>query len=250
MPLLEVAGLVKLYGATRAVDGVTFHLNSGETLGLVGRSGSGKTTIARLLLHFEKPDAGSIVFGGDDWLGLRGRLLRRRRREIAIVFQDPGSSLDPRRTAGSSVAEPLRFLLGFSRRKAACRAEELLHGVGLDASIAQKFPHELSGGEKQRIAIARAIASEPAVVVCDEAVSALDVSVAAQIENTLRRIQRETGVSYLFISHDLAAVARMSDRIAVMNSGKLVEEGTASQVLDSPADRETARLVASGSVDF
>lgn len=252
-PILEVEGLTKRYpfrrglfrrpeGVLRAVEDVSLRIAEAETLGWVGESGSGKSTLARLLLRFEVPTAGSIRFLGRDWLGPRGAELRRLRRHIQIVFQDAGASLNPRMTVGESVAEPLRPLLGrFDRGR---RVAELLVLAGLPEGSARRYPHELSGGQRQRVAIARAIAPGPRLIVCDEPLSALDVSVGAQIQNLLAELQEKTGVSYFFISHDIASAARASRRLGVMYAGRVVEEGPASEVAARPAHPYTAALVA------
>jgi len=252
-PLLSAEGLVKHYplrrpgasgpGTVRAVDGVSFDIGRGETLGLVGESGSGKTTVARLLLRFEEPTAGTIRFDGDDWLALSGAALRRRRRDLQIVFQEPLTSLNPRMRAGDQIAEPLAVQGMASRRQLPARVAELLADVGLPASAADRFPAELSGGQRQRVAIARALATGPKLLVCDEPVSALDVSVAAQVVNLLLDLRAKTGLSSLFVSHDLAVVARVSDRIAVMSLGRIVEEGPAAAVSSRPLHPYTAALL-------
>ena len=248
-PLLSARGLVKHYplrrpgsgenGMVRAVDGVSFDIGSGETLGLVGESGSGKTTVARLLLRFEEPTAGSVSFDGEDWLALSGAALRRRRRDLQIVFQEPLTSLNPRMRAGDQIAEPLAVQDMASRKERPSRVAE----VGLPAASAARFPSELSGGQRQRVAIARALATRPKLLVCDEPVSALDVSVAAQVVNLFLDLREKTGLSSLFLSHDLAVVARLSDRIAVMSLGRFVEEGPAGAVASRPLHPYTAALL-------
>jgi oligopeptide/dipeptide ABC transporter ATP-binding protein len=253
-PLLAAAGLVKRYpsrraaprarsGSIRAVDGVSFVVRQGETLGLVGESGSGKTTVARLLLRFEDPTAGTIAFDGKDWLALSGRALRRARQDMQVVFQDPQTSLNPRMRAGDQIAEPLAVQGLAPRRQRPARVAELLAEVGLPAGVAARFPSELSGGQRQRVAIARALATRPKFLVCDEPVSALDVSVAAQIVNLFLDLREKTGLASLFISHDLAVVARVSDRIAVMSLGRIVEEGPAAAVTTRPLHPYTAALL-------
>ena len=247
--LLRAEGLSRRYvrrGSGRdvlAVDRVSFAIAGGETLGLVGESGSGKTTIARLLLRFEEPDAGRILLGGEDWLSLSGERLRHRRRDVQIVFQDPQTSLNPRMTAGDQVAEPLRVQRMVSRGETAARVAALLAEVGLPAATAERFPSELSGGQRQRVAIARALATRPRLVVCDEPVSALDVSIAAQIVNLLIDLRERAGLAYLFISHDLALVRRLADRLLVMYRGRIVESGAAAKVLSSPQHPYTAALL-------
>lgn len=253
-PLLSVRDLEKRYavssslfgrrsGTFSAVDRVSFDLARGETLGLVGESGSGKSTTGRLLLRLEEPSAGSIEFEGEDWLALEGEELRRRRRDVQIVFQDPQTSLNPRMSCGAQIAEPLRVQRLASRRELSARVAALLEEVGLSPETAGRFPSELSGGQRQRVAIARALATRPKFVVCDEPVSALDVSVAAQVLNLLAELREKIGLSYLFISHDLAIVSRFCDRIAVMYLGRIVEEGPAASLLARPLHPYTVALL-------
>jgi len=230
-------------GAAVAVRDVSFGVRRGQILGLVGESGSGKTTIARLIARLEQPDAGRIFFEGVDWLALSGKELRGRRRDLQIVFQDPNTSLNPRMTAGDQVAEPLRVQRLCQGRKIRERVAALLAEVGLPASSASRFPSEFSGGQRQRIAIARALATRPKFVVCDEPVSALDVSVAAQVLNLLLDLRERNGLSYLFISHDLALVERLCDRIAVMYLGRIIEEGEAREVISRPLHPYTVALL-------
>jgi ABC-type oligopeptide transport system ATPase subunit len=231
-------------GVLRAVDGVTFTIAEGETLGLVGESGSGKTTVARCVLRLLPAASGRVLYRGRDLLALGARELRRLRREIQIVFQDPGGSLNPRLRAGTIVGEPL-VIHGLARgRDLRDRVAQMLERVGLPASAADRYPHEFSGGEKQRIAIARALASGPRLVVCDEPTSALDVSVQAQILNLLKDLQEQLGLSYLFISHDIAVIHHVCDRVAVMLAGKIVEEGPRDQVLSDPQHPYTRTLLA------
>ncbi len=234
-PLLEVRGLTKHFpiraGAiverevarVRAVDDVSFTVARGETLGLVGESGCGKSTTGRLVLRLIEPTAGTILFDGEDVTGLEGAALRRLRRSMQIVFQDPYGALNPRMTVEEIVVEPLVVQGGTTRADMGREARRLMDLVGLPAAHVTRHPHEFSGGQRQRIGIARAIACRPRFVVCDEAVSALDVSVQAQIVNLLQDLQKELGLSYLFIAHDLAVVRHISDRVAVMYLGNLVE---------------------------
>jgi peptide/nickel transport system ATP-binding protein len=230
-------------GRLKAVDAVSLAVSGGETLGLVGESGSGKTTCGRLIARLEEPDSGEIRFDGEDWLALSGQTLRRRRRDLQVVFQDPQTSLNPRMTAGDQVAEPLRIQRIVGRREVAGRVTELLAEVGLSADAAARFPSEFSGGQRQRIAIARALATRPKLLICDEPVSSLDVSVAAQVVNLLLELRERNGLSYLFVSHDLATVERISDRIAVMYLGRIVEEGPAAEVTSRPLHPYTAALL-------
>ncbi len=223
-----------------AVDDVSLDLAAGETLGVVGESGSGKSTLARMVMGFERPDRGRILFRGQDIHRLRAADLRRARRGFQMVFQDPFGSLDPRRPVGWSIAEPLRAAgeAGTGRR-----VDAALDQVGLRAAHARRFPHEFSGGQRQRIAIARAIVTRPALLVADEAVSALDVSVQAQILNLLMDIQDRLGLSILFISHDLAVVASICDRIMVMQGGRVLETGAVAAVLAAPRHEYTRALL-------
>jgi oligopeptide transport system ATP-binding protein len=243
-PLLEVDGLSKSFhvrkgGKTRelrALDGVSFTLGRGETLGLVGESGCGKSTLARTLMMLEKPDAGSVRFDGTDPWSLGGSDLLAFRRRVQMVFQDPFASLNARMSAGDIVGEPWRTHSGLyrSRRDRAARVRELLALVGLRPSDAEKYPQEFSGGQRQRLGIARALALNPDVIVCDEPVSALDLSVQAQVLNLLNELQQELGVSYLFISHDLSVVRHVADRVVVMYLGRIVEQGATEATFDAP----------------
>ena len=226
-----------------AVAGVSLDVARGETLGLVGESGSGKSTTGRLLVRLEEPTAGRVWFEGEDWLALEGELLRRRRRDLQIVFQDPKTSLNPRLTCGAQISEPLKVQRLARRRELAARVAELLGEVGLPPGTAGKFPSELSGGQRQRVAIARALATRPKFVVCDEPLSALDASVASQVLDLLVEMRERSGLSYLFISHDLAVVARISHRVAVMYLGRIVEQGTPRQLFELPLHPYTAALV-------
>ncbi len=228
----------------KAVDGVSFAVNRGETLGLVGESGSGKSTTGLALLRLVKPTGGQVVFDGTDVTGLARGELRALRRRMAMVFQDPYASLNPRRTVGASVAEPLEIHglhRGADARKR--RVAELLELVGLGGDFSERFPHQLSGGQRQRVGIARALAVEPDLVVLDEPIASLDVSVQAQVMNLLRRLQRELGLTYVFVAHDLAAVRHVSDRVAVMYRGKLVEVGDRDAVYESPQHEYTKQLL-------
>jgi oligopeptide transport system ATP-binding protein len=254
--LLEVAGLEKHFpvrggvlfertvGLVKAVDGVSFEIGEGETLGLVGESGSGKSTTGYCILQLLRPTAGSVRFLGKELTELGRAEIRRLCREMQIVFQDPYSSLDPRMTVGDIVAEPLHVHGVGTRRSRRDRVRHLLDVVGFNPGFTNRYPHEFSGGQRQRIGIARALALGPKLIVCDEPVSALDVSIQAQILNLLKDLQQEFGLTYLFIAHDLAVVRAMSDRIAVMADGKIVETGPADQVYASPRHEYTKALLA------
>jgi oligopeptide transport system ATP-binding protein len=237
-------GLVweKTVDHVRAVDGVSFVIPEGKTLGLVGESGSGKSTTGYCILQLLRPTAGSVRFQGKELTELKGEQLRRMRQDMQIVFQDPYSSLDPRMTVGNIVSEPLEVHGIGTRRGRRETVRRLLEVVGFNPNFTNRYPHEFSGGQRQRIGIARALALNPKLIVCDEPVSALDVSIQAQILNLLKDLQRDFGLTYLFISHDLAVVRTMSDEIAVMNKGKLVEVGLAEQVSSSPRDEYTKAL--------
>jgi peptide/nickel transport system ATP-binding protein/oligopeptide transport system ATP-binding protein len=234
----------KATGVLRAVDGVDLDIYRGETLGLVGESGCGKSTLGNALLRLVEPTAGTVTFDGIDVTALDRRRLRSLRRRAGMVFQDPFASLDPRRTVAQTVAEPLEVhKLRSGRRERAARVAELLELVGLAPGVADRYPHEFSGGQRQRVGIARALAGEPDFLVCDEAIASLDVSVQAQVLNLLRRLQRQLGLTLLFISHDLSAVRHLSDRIAVMYLGRIVELGPASAVGTAPQMPYTQALL-------
>jgi oligopeptide transport system ATP-binding protein len=228
----------------RAVDDVSFEINEGETLGLVGESGSGKSTTGYCVLQLLKPTKGSVKFMGKDLTSMPRNDLREMRKEMQIVFQDPYSSLNPRMTVGNIVAEPMQVHDQGTSRARELRVRDLLETVGFDPDFTNRYPHEFSGGQRQRIGIARALALNPRLIVCDEPVSALDVSIQAQILNLLKDLQRDLGLAYLFVAHDLAVVRTMSDRIAVMNKGKIVETGDAEQVYKNPQDEYTRALLA------
>ncbi|QPP05927.1 ABC transporter ATP-binding protein [Streptomyces bathyalis] len=252
-PLLDVRGLSVRFPGPRegrrpswvhAVEDVSFAIGRGQTLGLVGESGSGKSTIGNALIRLVTPTSGTVRLGGRDVLAARGAQARELRRRIAMVFQDPYSSLDPRRTVGATVREPMdvhRMLSGRAERNR--RVAELLDLVGLLRETAVRYPHELSGGQRQRVSIARALAADPDLIVLDESTASLDVSVQAQIMNLLRELQDELGLTYLFISHDLAAVEHMSHRVVVMYLGRLMETGTTDHLYARPAHPYTQALM-------
>ena len=233
-----------MQGQVKAVDGVSFDLHRGETLGIVGESGCGKSTLGRLLMRLEKPTSGRVMFEGEDMSGTSARELRRLRRDIQIVFQDPYTSLNPRMTVGDIVGEPFEIhpdvVPRGGRRQ---RVQELLDLVGLNPEHINRFPHQFSGGQRQRIGIARGIALNPKVLVCDEPVSALDVSVQAQVVNLMEQLQDELGLSYVFIAHDLSVVRHISDRVGVMYLGRLAEIGTEKEVYEHPTHPYTQALL-------
>jgi oligopeptide transport system ATP-binding protein len=241
-PIRKGVLVARTVGQVKAVDGVSFDIAEGETLGLVGESGSGKSTTGYCILQLLKPTSGSIRFMGKELTDMAREDLRRMRREMQIVFQDPYSSLDPRMTVGGIVSEPLEVHGIGTRRSRVETVRRLLEIVGFNPNFTNRYPHEFSGGQRQRIGVARALALNPKLIVCDEPVSALDVSIQAQILNLFKDLQRDFSLTYLFISHDLAVVRTMSDRIAVMNQGKLVEVGTAEQIYSNPKDEYTKAL--------
>ena len=248
MPLLVATELTKSYGrgedAARVVDHVSFSIARGETLGLVGESGSGKSTIARMVLGLIEPTAGSVAFDGQPVTGVAQRKLRPLRRRMQPVFQDPYAALNPRMRVEQIITEPLVIHERHSRAERRRRCQELLQQVGLDESAMRRYPHEFSGGQRQRINIARSLALRPEMLVLDEPVSALDVSVGAQIVNLLRDLQREFGLTYLFISHSMPLVRYLSTNIAVLRRGRLIEFGSRDQVCEAPQQEYTRNLVA------
>jgi oligopeptide transport system ATP-binding protein len=230
-------------GTIKAVDGVTFDVRRGETLGLVGESGCGKSTTGRTILQLYKPSAGAIYLDGEDLLQLRGGALRHRRRKMQMIFQDPYASLNPRMTIGEIVAEPLEVHNVVRGRKKSERVAYLLQVVGLNPQYANRYPHEFSGGQRQRVGIARALALDPSFIVCDEPISALDVSIQAQVVNLLEDIQKKMGLTYLFIAHDLSMVRHISTRVAVMYLGKLMELADRNEVYEDPLHPYTQALL-------
>ncbi len=256
MPLVEVENLkcyFPVYGGTlkrrvgdiKAVDDISFEIEEGTTVGLVGESGSGKTTVGRCLLRLARATGGVVRFNGENVLTLGPRRLRELRRDMQMIFQDPYGSLNPRMTIQSIVGEALEIHFpGMNKKARRERIAELLEMVGLDPSMMNRYPHEFSGGQRQRIGIARALAVKPKFIVCDEPVSALDVSVQAQVVNLLRDLQKKLGLTYLFIAHDLALVEHISDHVLVMYRGKIVESASSEQIYSSPQHEYTKRLLA------
>ena len=255
MPLVEVHNLTKVYplgesifggaahGEVRAVDDVSLTIDAGETLGLVGESGSGKSTLGRLILLLTEPSSGKIRFDGHDLMAASHREMRRLRRDMQIIFQDPFGSLDPRLRVDDIIAEPLIIHERISANSRRERVAQLLRAVGMDESAGSRFPHEFSGGQRQRIGIARALALRPKFIVADEPVSALDVSVGAQIVNLLAQLQREFQLTYLFISHSMPVVRYLATRIAVMYHGHIVETGSTAQITEQPQHPYTKSLL-------
>jgi ABC-type glutathione transport system ATPase component len=242
-PLVSAQGLVKTYGSARVVDDVSLAIRRGETLGLVGESGSGKSTVARMILRLIEPTAGSVNFDGIDVLAAKPRTLRALRQRMQMVFQDPFAALNPKMRIRQIVAEPFAIQGGFSQQHVRVRLAELLHEVGLETDVLERYPHEFSGGQRQRINIARALALKPEFLALDEPVSALDVSVGAQVINLLKDLQRTHGLTYLFISHSMPLVRYLCDRVAVMERGHLVEVGDALAVCEHPREAYTQRLI-------
>ena len=251
--LLEIDNVTKIFRSKgffgqvkeeRALSGVSLTVNQGESIGIVGESGCGKSTLANLIVRLEEPTEGRILLDGEDISHLPENALRPLRRRIQIVFQDPYSSLSPRMTVGEIVKEPMRVLGGHTEKEAEERAERLLHMVGLTAEAMGRYPHEFSGGQRQRISIARALMTEPEILILDEPTSALDVSVQAQVLNLLTDLREKLGLTYLFISHNLAVVKYISDRTVVMRKGQVVEEGPSERILTAPEADYTKALIA------
>lgn len=247
--LIEVRDLVKHFPVegsddlVQAVDGVSFEIKAGETLGLVGESGCGKSTVGRCLIRLHEPTSGEVLFEGENIIGVEHARMQVLRREMQIIFQDPYASLNPRMTVRSIVSEPLKIHKIGNKAEQNERVSELLRSVGLDANYADRYPHEFSGGQRQRIGIARALALNPKLIICDEPVSALDVSVQAQVVNLLQQLQDNLGLTYLFISHGLAVVEHISDRVAVMYLGKIVEVCDAQELYENPQHPYTKALL-------
>jgi oligopeptide transport system ATP-binding protein len=230
-------------GDVKAVDGVSFQIFRGETLGLVGESGSGKTSVGRALLRVNEPTAGEIIFEGENFRRMKGEKLRRTRRRMQMIFQDPYASLNPRMRIRDIIGEPLQLQGGLGRAEMRRRVDELLELVGLSEAVAGRYPHEFSGGQRQRIGIARALALNPSLIVCDEAIASLDVSIQAQVVNLLEELQSRLGLTYLFIAHDLSMVRHISDRIAVMYLGKIMELATKDEIYQNSLHPYTQALI-------
>lgn len=242
-PIMQGVVIQRHVGDVKAVDGLTFDIQRGETLGLVGESGCGKSTTGRAILQLYKPTAGEVIYEGQDLTKLHGESLRKMRRQVQMIFQDPYASLNPRMTVGNIIAEPLEVHNILKRSERRDRVKELLEVVGLNPYFINRYPHEFSGGQRQRIGVARALALNPDFIVADEPISALDVSIQAQVINLLEDLQQEFGLTYLFIAHDLSVVRHISDRIAVMYLGKLVELATRETLYHNPMHPYTQALL-------
>ncbi len=253
-PLLQVQNLKKYFpihkglllrevGQVKAVDDVSFSVKRGETLGLVGESGCGKSTLGRTIIRLYEPTAGKVIFDGQDFLSLKGEELRQKRRNLQMIFQDPYASLDPRMTVGQILRQPFEIHNMYSNQERTDRVKQLLETVGLRSGHINRYPHEFSGGQRQRISIARAIALEPEMIICDEPVSALDVSIQAQILNLLKDLQQKMNLTLVFISHDLSVIEHVCDRVAVMYLGKIVENATRDELFKNPLHPYTQALI-------
>jgi oligopeptide transport system ATP-binding protein len=243
-PITQGIIIQRHIGDIKAVDGISFFIKRGETLGLVGESGCGKSTTGRAILQLYRPTAGHVLFHDEDLTALKGEALRRKRRQMQMIFQDPYASLNPRMTVGNIIGEPLEVHhIGANRTEQRERVQELLRVVGLNPYFVNRYPHEFSGGQRQRIGVARALAVNPEFIVCDEPISALDVSIQAQIINLLEDLQAEYNLTYLFIAHDLSVVRHISDRVAVMYLGKLAEVATRDELYSNPMHPYTQALL-------
>lgn len=250
-PLLEVRDLCLNFSQRFAIESVSFRINAGSTLGLVGASGAGKSSIARAIMHLIKPDSGQILLNGTDTANLNSRQMMAVRQRIQIVFQEPSASLSPRRTVAQTLVEPLQHFAIGKRDDRLQKVKDILHTVGLSEDVLQRYPHQFSSGQQQRIAIARALITEPDLLIADEAVSSLDVSVQAQILQLIQRLQREHGIAFLFISHDLAVIRQIADQVAVMYRGKILEDAPADVFFNQPSHPYSKALLAfaeSGSI--
>ena len=246
-PMIEIQNLKKYFSTPRgllhAVDDVSFTIEKGKTLGVVGESGCGKSTLGRTIIHLHESTGGKIFLDGEDVTNLRGRALREAREKMQIIFQDPYSSIDPRKTVASTVREPLQVSHKFNKAEIEERTNALMDLVGIDARLATSYPHELDGGRRQRVGIARALALEPKFVVCDEPVSALDVSIQAQVLNLLKKLQQDHGLTYMFVTHDMSVVRHISDEICVMYLGQLVEKCPSKELFENPLHPYTKALL-------
>ncbi len=246
-PVIEVKGLKKYFttprGLLHAVEDVTFTIEKGRTLGVVGESGCGKSTLGRTIIHLHESTEGQVLLNGEDVTNLKGKNLRLAREKMQIIFQDPYSSLDPRKTIDSTIREPLIVSKRYSKSEIERKTQELMDLVGIDERLRKAYPHELDGGRRQRVGIARALALEPQFVVCDEPVSALDVSIQAQVLNLLKKLQKEKGLTYMFVTHDMSVVRHISDDICVMYLGQVVEKCTSKELFKKPLHPYTRALL-------